>query len=114
MTISRDALGLPAVYRGPDSELEMTLCRCLSEALRLDRVGLDDDFFDLGGDSLGAERLLLLWRDTGLPEFPITKLISLGTPARLAAWLEERSGQETSDNTPSTSLATSQTAGLTM
>ncbi|QYN39145.1 non-ribosomal peptide synthase/polyketide synthase [Pseudonocardia sp. DSM 110487] len=38
--------------REPRTEREARLCELYADALRLDRVGIDDDFFALGGDSI--------------------------------------------------------------
>jgi acyl carrier protein len=45
-------------YRAPASPLEETLADIYAQVLGLDRVGVDDSFFDLGGDSLSAMRLI--------------------------------------------------------
>ncbi|WP_141251491.1 non-ribosomal peptide synthetase, partial [Mycobacterium avium] len=47
-----------ADYRAPGNELEHLLADTYAEVLGLDRVGIDDSFFDLGGDSLSAMRLV--------------------------------------------------------
>ncbi|WP_285561394.1 amino acid adenylation domain-containing protein, partial [Actinoplanes regularis] len=44
--------------RGPETPLEEQLCRLFGEVLDLDRVGTEDSFLDLGGDSLLAMRLV--------------------------------------------------------
>ncbi|WP_049576268.1 non-ribosomal peptide synthetase, partial [Streptomyces sp. SBT349] len=49
--------------RTPDEEL---LCRLVAEALGLPRVGVDDDFFTLGGDSIAAIQLVAAARHAGL------------------------------------------------
>jgi amino acid adenylation domain-containing protein len=43
---------LAAAYSAPRSELERTIAAAWSAALKLESVGLDDNFFDLGGHSL--------------------------------------------------------------
>ena len=44
-------------YVAPRDETERLLCRVWSEVLRVSRVGLDDDFFAIGGHSLLAAKL---------------------------------------------------------
>jgi len=39
-------------YRAPRNPVERALARIWAEMLNLDRVGIDDNFFDLGGDSI--------------------------------------------------------------
>jgi amino acid adenylation domain-containing protein/thioester reductase-like protein len=39
-------------YAAPRNELERNLAKLWAEALRLERIGIDDNFFGLGGDSL--------------------------------------------------------------
>ena len=44
--------------RAPQSPEEIALCAIFSEVLRREQVGVEDDFFALGGDSLSAMRLV--------------------------------------------------------
>ncbi len=44
--------------RAPQSPEESALCAMFAEVLRLKQVGVEDDFFALGGDSLSAMRLV--------------------------------------------------------
>ncbi|MCF4137110.1 condensation domain-containing protein [Streptomyces sp. Tue 6430] len=57
-----------------------------------DTVGIDANFFDLGGDSLLATRLLARLRHGTGAEIPITALFETPTPAALAHRLADRSG----------------------
>ena len=45
-------------YLGPRTPTETRLCQIWAELLEVDRVGIEDDFLDLGGDSFLAVRLL--------------------------------------------------------
>ncbi|MFQ2875479.1 non-ribosomal peptide synthase/polyketide synthase [Mycobacterium sp. MS3] len=47
-----------ARYRAPVTPLEEILARCYAEVLGLQRVGVDESFFDLGGDSISAMRVI--------------------------------------------------------
>ncbi|MHA7702014.1 amino acid adenylation domain-containing protein [Mycobacterium sp. ML4] len=45
-------------YRPPTTTIEDILATIYAQVLGLDRVGVDDSFFDLGGDSLSAMRVI--------------------------------------------------------
>ncbi|RSS76851.1 alpha/beta fold hydrolase, partial [Streptomyces sp. WAC06614] len=44
--------------RGPRSAQEEVLCGLFAEVLKVDRVGIDDSFFELGGDSITSIQLV--------------------------------------------------------
>ncbi|RJL19462.1 non-ribosomal peptide synthetase, partial [Bailinhaonella thermotolerans] len=52
--------------RGPDTEREAVLATLFAEVLGLERVGVEDGFFDLGGDSIIAIQLVSRARQAGL------------------------------------------------
>ncbi len=54
---SRARPALAAAYRAPVTPVERLLAATWSEILDLDEVGVDDDFLELGGDSLKASTL---------------------------------------------------------
>ena len=45
-------------FVAPRNDLEETLARIWQQVLRLDRVGIDDDFFYIGGDSLYVTQVI--------------------------------------------------------
>ncbi|ORA59312.1 non-ribosomal peptide synthetase [Mycobacteroides franklinii] len=47
-----------ARYRAPANAVERTIADIYVHALGIDRVGVDDSFFDLGGDSISAMRVV--------------------------------------------------------
>ncbi|MFH8349525.1 amino acid adenylation domain-containing protein [Streptomyces sp. NPDC018045] len=52
-------------------------------------VGLDDDFYELGGDSLQAVRIVETIRDDGVPDISLRRLLSRPTVRELTESLEE-------------------------
>ncbi len=49
-------------YQAPRNHTERVLAEAFADVLEMDRVGIDEDFFDLGGNSLRAIRLVGLIR----------------------------------------------------
>ncbi|MEU1471088.1 amino acid adenylation domain-containing protein [Streptomyces sp. NPDC005761] len=68
--LDRAALPEPVTSAGPvlapATENERVVCAAVAAVLRLDEVGVDQDFFRLGGDSILAISLLSALRDAGL------------------------------------------------
>ncbi|CAN2534219.1 Gramicidin+S+synthase+2 [Methylocapsa aurea] len=78
-------------YVAPRNATEATLCRIFAEALGLARVGVEDDFFQLGGHSLVAIKLVERARLEGL-QTDVRILFAHPTPARLAVAAQNRLG----------------------
>ncbi|RZA32261.1 MAG: acyltransferase domain-containing protein, partial [Lysobacteraceae bacterium] len=76
-------------YEAPRGPVEATLCTLLAEVLDLERIGRDDNFFDLGGTSLLAARLLERIRREGLGRIATTTLFRDPSAAALARALAE-------------------------
>ncbi|MFG2633283.1 amino acid adenylation domain-containing protein [Streptomyces sp. NPDC048362] len=77
----------PAVPEAAGDDLAARL-RAVWEKLFGFRVGPDDDFFALGGNSLLGVRLLAAMREQGLPTFPLPQLYLHRTVTALTAVLE--------------------------
>ncbi|MGW2230890.1 amino acid adenylation domain-containing protein [Streptomyces formicae] len=78
--------------RAPSTAAEETLCALFAEVLGLDRVGVEDGFFELGGDSISSMQLASRARRAGLVLTP-RQVFEEKTPERLAA-VAEAAGQE--------------------
>jgi len=67
--------------------LEWTLAALWAEVLRLDRVGMRDNFFDLGGSSILIQTLRVKLEALIGRKVPITDLYEFPTVSALAAHL---------------------------
>ena len=73
--------------RAPRTDTERALCDVFAEVLGLDAVGIDDDFFTLGGDSISSLTAANRARKAGLRIRP-RNMFDARTPARLAEFLD--------------------------
>ena len=79
---------LARAYVAPRTPLERVLAGAWEEALGVDRVGVEDGFFDLGGHSLLATQMISWVRETFDAEVPLRELFERPTVAALAAALK--------------------------
>jgi mycobactin phenyloxazoline synthetase len=90
-TLRAADLSTDSGYRAPETVVQRALAHIVGELLRRDRVGADDDFFALGGDSVLATALVARvrdWLDT--PTVMVADIFATRTVAALAALLAER------------------------
>ena len=69
---------LSSVYQEPRTDTERTLAAVWGEFFGMKRVGIHDDFFELGGDSLLATQVVAKLNHEFQVDLPVSKL--LGTP----------------------------------
>jgi amino acid adenylation domain-containing protein len=74
---------LSSEYIAPKNEIETRLSEIWGEYLGIRNIGSNDNFFDLGGDSLMATRVYSRIKKEFDVELPMDKIFSLGTVKRL-------------------------------
>ena len=85
--MDRSALPKPEVYnigrpyKAPTTEFEVALCNAMQKVLDVERIGVDDDFYEMGGDSLSSMEMLL---ESGLPGLDAGCIFRGRTPAKIA------------------------------
>jgi len=81
-THQRPAIGTD--YTAPRNEIEQTLTEIWQKLLGIAQIGIDDDFFELGGDSLLAVQVLSRLRQIFQVEITLSLLFDEPTVSRLA------------------------------
>jgi len=76
-------------YVAPRTELEAVVARLFGEVLGGEEVGVEDDFFDLGGNSLVAVQLIALVRKQLQVKLPMRSLFEEPTVAGLVRLIEQ-------------------------
>ena len=86
-----DARAMSSTYAAPKTPEEEEICRVFEKVLQVERVGANDDFFDLGGDSLSTalaaaelENLKVDYKD----------IYSWKTPREIASRISEKSTED--------------------
>jgi len=79
---------LKETYVGPRNESEKQLCKLWQELLNLGKVGIDDNFFSLGGHSILATRLISSIREIFSVELSLRALFDSPTIKSLSESLE--------------------------
>ncbi|MER7585775.1 amino acid adenylation domain-containing protein [Kitasatospora sp. NPDC097691] len=94
--LDRAALPVPEAHsegagEGPRTEREKALCALFADVLGVREVGIDDGFFDLGGDSIMSIQLVGRARRAGL-EISVRDVFEHRTVAALATVVTEAAG----------------------
>ena len=81
-------------YRAPANAVEEILAGIYAQVLAVERVGVDDSFFDLGGDSVSAMRLVAAINAGMDADLSVRALFDAPTVAQLAPHVTGAGGRE--------------------
>ena len=81
-----DASDFKTDYAAPENEIQEKLCNAMAKVLKLERFGINDDFYELGGDSLGSISVIT---ESELPGLNAGEIFRGRTPKRIAEMYEE-------------------------
>ena len=85
--LDRNALPKPDIrniertYKEPTTEIEAALCNAMQKVLGVERIGIDEDFYEMGGDSLSSMEMLI---ESGLPGLDAACIFRGRTAAKIA------------------------------
>jgi acyl carrier protein len=110
--VDRRALPAPAydgesheAFVAPRTPVEEGLARIWSEILDVERLSIEDNFFDLGGHSLVAAQLISRARNTFSVDLPLRCLFETPTVAGLAETIYKMQTAQTEDSEMAAMLA---------
>ncbi len=89
-----DMSSLKTAYAAPRNETEEELCAIFAKVLKQEKIGIDDDFFMLGGTSLLASKVAILCMNQQLP-LVYADVFKLHTPRLLAEKVSQSASQNT-------------------
>ena len=86
---------LSSQYAAPENDTEKALCDAFARVLKLERVGIRDDFYEMGGDSLRSLEAIV---ESGLPGLEASMIFRGRTPEKIAGlYAESRAADSGSD-----------------
>ncbi|HEX6042687.1 polyketide synthase [Longimicrobium sp.] len=94
-----------AAYVEPRSDLEQAVAALYQRALGIAPIGADDDFFQMGGDSLIATQLLTALSERFRVDLPLRALFEAPTPGLLAVAIVQRQAAQVDDDLLALALA---------
>ena len=93
-----DAKDFRTEYAAPTNEVEEKLCKGMEVVLKLEQVGIHDDFYELGGDSLGSIKLIV---ESGLPGLNAGEIFRGRTPEKIAQLYIEKHNSDDGESAES-------------
>ena len=110
LKINRKALPIPEIkraneYVAPEGEVETLFANIFSEVLAIEQVGATDNFFEIGGTSLNAIKVIVEASQKGV-QVVFNDLFTLKTPRALAEFVNGRQSESSENPESSKKTAT--------
>ncbi|KRD61537.1 hypothetical protein ASE40_08380 [Flavobacterium sp. Root935] len=86
------------LFKKPNTQLEKDIAKIWSEELKISSIGIDDDFFDMGGSSVLAQKVTTLMKQHLSKDVPVSKIYIHPTIRELAAILEENNSDTANED----------------
>jgi amino acid adenylation domain-containing protein len=90
----RSGTGTETLYAEPGTGLEETIAAVWKKVLKLDRVGVNDHFFSIGGNSFNILQVNTQLKKLNMRDIPVAKMFQYTTIRELARFLEGDDGGE--------------------
>ena len=87
-------------YVGPGNEIEQVITDVMQNIFGLERVGIYDSFFEMGGDSLLALKMVSLVNKALDINIPVSEIFVHPTPSELAQYISTKEGKDKSIQYP--------------
>ncbi len=107
-----DRPDLPTPYVAPETDLQKQVAEVWSRLLGISTIGIYDDFFDLGGNSLMATQLVSELRETFQVELPLRELFDDPTVSGVCKVIEKEQAEQASSEVSKVAEALKQIESL--
>ena len=97
-----DAENFRTEYIAPNTETEKKICHAMEIVLKADKIGLHDDFYELGGDSLGSIQVIV---NAELPGLTASQIFRGRTPENIAKLYDEDHAKDDGESPESKNAA---------
>ncbi|RCX18844.1 polyketide synthase PksJ [Anaerobacterium chartisolvens] len=88
--VAVDSSAVSAGYEAPETEIQKRITALWEDLLNVRNIGIHDNFWDIGGDSLSAMRLVNKMKEEGFGEFALKDAFDYRTIASLSEAVEKQ------------------------
>lgn len=83
------------LYKKPVTETQKNITKILANLLRIPKIGIFDNFFEMGGTSLLAQKVIANLRQQYGYDIPVTKLYQFPSVSELSEYIDTKRGSKT-------------------